>query len=106
MTRVGFCVQLKPDRLDEYRERHKHVWPDMLQALSDNGWKNYTLFLRPDGLLFGYAEVESFEAALAGMEATEVNARWQAEMAQFVETKDDRRLDQSFLSLQEIFHLD
>ena len=106
MTRVGFCVQLKPDRLDEYRERHKHVWPEMLQALRDTGWKNYSLYLKPDGLLFGYAEVESFEAALAGMAATEVNARWQADMAPFVDTSNGRRLDESFFRLDEIFHLD
>ena len=106
MTRVGFCLQVRADRLDEYRERHRHVWPEMLQALTDTGWKNYSLFLRPDGLLFGYVEVESLEAALAGMAATEVNAQWQAEMAPFFEALDGRGPDEAFLRLDEVFHLD
>ena len=55
----------------------------MLDALSATGWRNYSLFLSGDGLLVGYLETEDFEAALAGMEATGVNARWQAEMAEF-----------------------
>jgi L-rhamnose mutarotase len=38
------------------------------------------LFLRDDGLLVGYLLAEDLDAALAAMEATEVNARWQAEM--------------------------
>ena len=40
--------------------------PEMLEALSRHGWRNYSLFLRDDGTLFGYVEVDgTFEAALA-----------------------------------------
>ena len=38
-----------------------------------------------DGLLVGYLETEDFARAQAAMEATDVNARWQAEMAPFFE---------------------
>ena len=54
--RVCFQLQVKPDRIDEYRERHAAVWPDMLEALKATGWNNYSLFLRDDGLLIGYVE--------------------------------------------------
>ena len=63
MERVCFVVQVRAHRLDEYRERHQAVWPEMLAALSAAGWTNYSLFLRPDGLLIGYLETEDFEAA-------------------------------------------
>ncbi len=79
--RVCFQLQVKPDRLAEYKERHAHVWPDMLAALHETGWHNYSLFVRDDGLLIGYFETPSLEAAQAGMARTEVNGRWQAEMA-------------------------
>lgn len=78
----------------------------MLAALSQTGWTNYSLFLRDDGLLVGYFETPSLEAALAGMADTEVNARWQAQMAPFFESLDGRRPDEAFLTLQEVFHLD
>ncbi|MCC6394452.1 MAG: L-rhamnose mutarotase, partial [Bryobacterales bacterium] len=67
MERVCFILRVKKDRLEEYRERHKTVWPEMLEALRETGWTNYSLFLREDGLLVGYLETPDFEAALRGM---------------------------------------
>ncbi len=105
MERVCFILQVKPDRLAEYRERHRSVWPDMLAALAETGWHNYSLFLRDDGLLVGYFETPNYAAALAAMAAREVNERWQREMALFFVDLDDRRPDEGFLRLEEIFHL-
>ena len=106
MQRVCFLLKVRAERLPEYVERHREVWPEMLQALSQTGWTNYSLFLRDDGLLVGYFETPSLEAALAGMAATDVNARWQADMAPFFESLDGRRPDEAFLTMQEVFHLD
>ena len=103
--RVCFQLQVKQDRIGEYRRRHREVWPEMLQALADTGWHNYSLFLREDGLLIGYLETPSLEDALAGMAETEVNTRWQAEMAEFFEELDGVPPDQGFLVLEEVFHL-
>ncbi|MDD9153404.1 L-rhamnose mutarotase [Plantibacter flavus] len=105
LHRVCFQLQVKPERLAEYRDRHAAVWPDMLQALADTGWHNYSLFVRDDGLLIGYFETESLEAAQAGMAKTEVNARWQAEMGEFF-VDLDLPPDQGFLQLAEVFHLE
>jgi L-rhamnose mutarotase len=102
MHRVCFLLKVRADRLDEYRERHAAVWPEMLQALSATGWHNYSLFLREDGLLVGYLETEDFAAAQA---ATEVNARWQKEMAPFFESLDGARPDEAMKPLTEVFHL-
>lgn len=106
MQRVCFLLRVKRDRLPEYRRRHASVWPEMLDALRATGWRNYSLFLRDDGLLVGYFETPDLQAALAGMEGREVNARWQAEMAEFFEGLDGRRPDEGFLRLPEIFHLE
>ena len=103
--RVCFQLQVKPERLAEYRERHAAVWPEMLAALTATGWNNYSLFVRDDGLLIGYFETESLADAQAGMAATDVNARWQAEMAEFF-VDLDLPPDQGFLQLTEVFNLD
>ena len=105
MERVCFLARVRPDRLDEYRERHKAVWPEMLAALAKAGWGNYSIFLAEDGLLVGYLETEDFAAARAGMEATEVNARWQAEMGPLFESLDGARPDEAMKPLTEVFHL-
>lgn len=104
--RYCFLLQVRPDRVDEYRERHRAVWPDMLTALRDTGWRRYSLHLRDDGLLVGYVECDDLVAAQAAMAATEVNSRWQSEMAPFFTGLDGRGPDESFLVLDEVFSLD
>ncbi|MEU5340108.1 L-rhamnose mutarotase [Streptomyces sp. NPDC020766] len=105
MQRVCFLLKVRQDRREEYRERHAAVWPEMLDALSATGWHNYSLFLREDGLLVGYLETEDFAKAQAAMAATEVNARWQAEMGDFFEALDGDRPDEAMKPLTEVFHL-
>ena len=104
MERVCFLLQVRPERLEEYKARHAAVWPDMLAALSETGWHNYSLFLRDDGLLVGYLETPDFAAALAGMAEREVNERWQRDMAPFFQQLEGRP-DESMQTLQEVFHL-
>ena len=105
MERVCFLLRVDPERLDEYKERHRNVWPEMRDALREAGWGNYSLFLREDGLLVGYVETEDFEAAQRAMAATDVNARWQAEMAEFFELPSGERPDTGLQRLEEVFHL-
>ena len=38
MQRICFVLQVKPERLEEYKERHRRVWPDMQAALRETGW--------------------------------------------------------------------
>ena len=103
MERVCFLLRVRPGRLDEYKARHREVWPEMLDALRDAGWGNYSLFLAPDGLLVGYLETEDFAAAQEAMAATGVNERWQTEMAPFF--GGERAGDGGFARLEEVFHL-
>ena len=106
MKRVGFLLKVKENMLDEYKERHKAVWPEMLDALHRTGWHNYSLFMREDGLLFGYFEAEeSFQASLDGMATEEINAKWQDTMAPFFEGTGDHA-DRMMVELEEVFHLD
>jgi L-rhamnose mutarotase len=105
MHRVCVTLQVPPDRMAEYAERHAAVWPEMLRALHDTGWHDYSLFLRDDGLLVGYLVTEDLAAARAGMARTDVNARWQAEMAEFFEELD-LPPDEGFWQLDEVFHLE
>jgi len=97
-VRYRFNLRVRPERMAEYVERHKAVWPEMQDALRATGWRNYSLFLRPDGLLIGYVEADDLDAARAAMDATEVNTRWQASMAPYF-------ADATFELVPEVFHL-
>ena len=105
MPRVCFTLQVRPDRLDEYRRRHAAVWPEMLRALRKAGWRDYQLFLREDGLLVGTLVTDDLAAAQAAMEETPVNSRWQADMAPFFDLPDGRP-DRGMHVLDLVFDLD
>jgi len=107
MKRIGFVLKVRKDKLEEYKAHHRAVWPEMLEALRRTGWRNYSLFIRQDGLLFGYFETPSdFQTALAGMASEPVNAKWQEFMAPYFESVEGGRPDEMMLSLGEVFHLD
>ena len=106
MQRICFTLRVRPDRLEEYKERHRAVWPEMLDALRSAGWRNYSLFLREDGLLIGYVETEDFAGARAAMAKTQVNARWQAEMKEFFVSESGLTPDKQMQPIPEVFHLD
>ncbi|MDA8297334.1 MAG: L-rhamnose mutarotase [Actinomycetota bacterium] len=105
MQRVCFELKVRLDRLEEYRQRHRAVWPEMAEALRAAGWHNYSLFLKPDGILIGYLECEDFARAKAEMALTEVNARWQASVAELFEELEGSDPDQAMQPIEEVFHL-
>jgi L-rhamnose mutarotase len=107
MKRVGFLLKVKPDKIEEYKKHHESVWAEMLEALRRTGWHNYSLFLRDDGLLFGYFEAETdFQTSLDGMAKEEINAKWQDFMAPYFENIGGAHADENMQELVEVFHLD
>jgi L-rhamnose mutarotase len=104
--RVCFLLKVRKEKLEEYKARHASVWPEMREALRESGWRNYSLFLRPDGVVVGYLEAEDFEKCAARMKQYPVNARWQAEMVPLFESLNGAAPDDAFFPLEEIFHLD
>ena len=100
--RSAFVLQVRPDKIDEYVEAHRKVWPEMLDALRGAGIRNYTIF-RNGNEMFGYFEADDLEAAGAYMATQEVNARWQDAMAALL---DERVPDAGPPALEEVFRLD
>jgi L-rhamnose mutarotase len=100
--RQGFVLRVKPERIDEYVEAHRTVWPEMLQALRDAGIRNYTIF-RARNEMFGYFEADDLGRAAEFLAAQNVSARWQDRMAELLE---ERVPDGGPPPLQEVFRLD
>ena len=99
--RAAFVLHVKPERIDQYVEAHRNVWPEMLQALRDAGIRNYSIF-RSGTDMFGYFESDDLEQAGAYMADQEVNARWQDAMAGLLE---QRVPDGGPSLLEEVFRL-
>ena len=100
--RSAFILRVRPDKIDEYVEAHRNVWPEMLAALRDAGIRNYSIF-RHGNQMFGYFESDDLEAAASHLKAQPVNARWQDAMAGLLE---ERVPDAGPPRLEEIFRLD
>ncbi|MCL2418022.1 MAG: L-rhamnose mutarotase [Conexibacteraceae bacterium] len=100
--RSAFVLHVHPDRIDEYVAAHREVWPEMLQALTDAGIRNYSIF-RAGTDVFGYFESDDLAAAAAHMAAQEISTRWQDHMAPLL----DRRVPAAGPpALEQIFRLD
>jgi L-rhamnose mutarotase len=104
MERVGFAMRILPGQEAEYRRRHAAVWPEMLDALRTAGCHDYSIFIRGSDL-FAYLVVDDFAAFRASLATSEVNDRWQAEMAALIDPLTDRATG-FHQRLEEVFHLD
>jgi L-rhamnose mutarotase len=100
--RSAFVLTVRPDRIDEYVEAHRAVWPELLAALKEAGVRNYSIF-RSANRMFGYFEADDLEAAGRYLAGQDVNARWQDAMANLLE---ERVPDAGPPPLEEVFRLD
>jgi len=100
--RSAFVLRVRTDRIDDYVEAHRAVWPDMLQALKEAGISNYSIF-RDGNQVFGYFESDDLAHAATYLADQEVCTRWQDAMAELLE---GRVPDSGPPALEEIFRLD
>lgn len=104
--RVCFSMKVRSDKLEEYKARHRAVWPEMLKALEESGWHNYSLFSREDGIVIGYLETPDFEQAQIAMQKNPIYVHWKKEMSPFFEPTTNEALTGNLVPLDEVFHLD
>ena len=105
--RVGFVLEVKPERIDEYVAAHRAVWPELLAALEGAGIRNYTIF-REGVQLFAYFEYvgDDFAADMAAMAADPETQRWWALTDAMQEPLSDREPGSWWKTIAEIFHTD
>jgi L-rhamnose mutarotase len=112
MQRYGSVVALKPDRVEEYKQLHADVWPEVLAMIRQCNIQNYSIYLRtlPDGrpYLFSYFEYtgEDFEADAAKMAADPATQRWWAVCKPCQEPLPDREEGEWWAAMTEVFHMD
>jgi L-rhamnose mutarotase len=102
MARAAFTLHIKPERVAKYVEAHAAVWPEMREAISAAGIRNYSIYL--DGTrAFGYFEADDVGRSLAILAESAVNRRWQDTMSELLE---QRVATDGPSLLPEIFRLD
>jgi L-rhamnose mutarotase len=105
MARVAFRLRIRPDRIAEYDEAHKRVWPELLQLLKQVGISRYSIF-RHETDLFLYMHVEDFERAWSQLDKHPINLRWQQEMKPLFEPLTGLAPGERFPMMREVFFLE
>ena len=103
--RVCFQLQVRPERISDYIERHRSVPQDVLDAIAEAGRRNYSIFLRDDGLLIGYYETDDDTESARRLVADPRTFQWEAESASFFDHLSGDRADQGAPTLREVFNL-
>jgi L-rhamnose mutarotase len=80
IQRASFVLRIAPERFEEYVGRHRGVYPELLQAFREVGFRTYSIFYH-GGLLFNYLEAEDFEISMKKLSAYPAYVRWQEFMS-------------------------
>jgi L-rhamnose mutarotase len=107
MQHVGFLIRVRAEKLDEYKKHHNPIWPELLEELKTAGMRNYSLWLHPSGLEFGYLECDDWDAVCEYLARSEVHTRWQEFMRDYLDTDTDAAQGgQPVQMLERVFQLD
>lgn len=104
MERLCFTFEIRPGTEAEYKKRHDEIWPELVAAIEDAGFENYSLFRRGTQVV-GYVECEpDVETAFGKLGPTEVNARWAKWFEDVIVSLTDEQ--GNLYRLEEVWHLD
>lgn len=109
MRRMGHCISLKHEAVEDYKRVHAQVWPEVLEVLRAAKIRNYSIFLRePENLLFAYWEYhgDDFAKDAALMAKSEVMRRWWKLCDPMQAPLETRSEGDWWAHMEEVFHLD
>ena len=107
IQRKGWVIRVKPDKLDEYKKLHAHVWPGVLKKLKEVHIQNYSIFYR-DGLLFSYLEYtgDDFDADMKKLAADSLTQEWWKLTDPCQEPVETAGEGVWWADMEEVFHMD
>jgi len=104
VERACFTFEIRASTEAEYKRRHDEIWPELVDAIKEAGFANYSLFRR--GLtIIAYVECHPDAAtAFAKIGATDVNARWAKWFEDVIVSLTDENGE--LYRYEEVWHLD
>jgi L-rhamnose mutarotase len=103
VERVCFTFEIYESKVAEYEKRHAEIWPDLVQALNECGFTNYTIFRRGVTAV-GYLEaVPSKAVAFEKLSHYEVNGKWAKWFEEIIVNLADNQ--GNLIELKEVWHL-
>ena len=107
MQRYGSVIKLRPEKLEEYKELHANVWPEVLAMIRACKIRNYSIYYK-DGFLFSYFEYagDDYAADMEKMAADPKTQAWWKLTDPCQEPLETRQPGEWWASMEEFFHVD
>ncbi|MFI3269348.1 MAG: L-rhamnose mutarotase [Rikenellaceae bacterium] len=107
MKRYGSVIQVRPEKLERYKELHAATWEGVLKRNHECNIRNYTIYYR-DGLLFSHFEYigDDYEGDMQKMAADPVVQEWWKECIPCQEKVATAAEEDWWAPMEEVFHQD
>ena len=112
MKRYGSVIEVRAEKLDEYKKLHADVWPDVLKMIKECNIENYSIYLKQldDGkyFLFSYFEYtgDDFDGDMARMAADETTQKWWDVCKPCQKPLKNKADNEWWADMEEVFHCD
>jgi L-rhamnose mutarotase len=112
MKRCAHIIEVREEKLEEYKRLHANAWPDILAQIRKSNIRNYSIFLKklPDNrwYLFSYFEYTGtdFEGDMAAMAADPRTQEWWAHCKPCQKPLPDVPKGGWWADTEEVFHSD
>jgi L-rhamnose mutarotase len=112
LQRYGSVIELRAEKLDEYKKLHAAIWPAVAKQIKDSHLRNYSIYLHkfPDGkyYLFSYFEYvgDDFKADMAKMAEDAETQRWWKATDPCQEPLSNHKPGEWWSAMEEVFHQD
>jgi L-rhamnose mutarotase len=104
MKKVAFKMKLKAGCKEEYIRRHDAIWPELKSLLSENGVKDYTIYLDEETLSLFSVQYQDGAVSSQDLGSNPIVHRWWKYMADIMETNPD--FSPISIPLEKVFHMD
>ena len=104
MEKIAFKMKLNPGFKEEYKRRHDEIWPELKELLSQNGIRDYTIFLDEETNSLFAVQYQSGDSSSQDLETNPIVQKWWKYMADIMEANSDS--SPVSIPLEKVFHMD
>jgi L-rhamnose mutarotase len=104
MHTVAFTMRLKPGHIEEYKQRHDELWPELATAIREAGISDYAIFLDEETLTLFAVQKQTPDSTASTLPDHPIVQKWWNYMAPLMETNPDN--SPVCTNLRKVFHLE
>jgi L-rhamnose mutarotase len=102
--RLAFKMKVHPGVIEEYKQRHENLWPELRNLLKKSGISEYSIFYDPEtDFLFAFQK-QAGDRGSQDLGIEKIVQEWWEYMAELMETNPDN--SPVSVPLEEVFYLE